>query len=406
MSVKKTPIASRLHVGIFGNTNAGKSSLFNEIFGQDIAIVSEQRGTTTDPIVKAMELNPYGPIALIDTGGLDDTTQIGIRRVQKTRSMLGRTDLALYVADINDFDKKAYEDMVLQFDRLKIPHLLVFTKIDEATDEKKKILKEEYKNCIFTALGDEKSITFLKQRMGEELQKIEIKEETLIGDLLPINSTVVMVVPLDEAAPKGRLILPQVQFIRDCLDHRIKCLVTKETELYQALSELKRVDLVVTDSQVFKLVAEIVPRNIPLTSFSMLFANQKGDINLLMKGVYQIESLPENGRILMAEGCSHSQTHEDIGRVKIPNLLRKHTGKNLEFDFYSGYDFPDNLRDYHLIIHCGGCMLNKKAVQTRLWICQEAGVPVTNYGIVLAYLNGILQRCSEIFLEDNKGIVI
>lgn len=401
--MKKTPIASRPHVGIFGNTNAGKSSLFNTIFGQDIAIVSEYKGTTTDPIIKAMELNPYGPIALIDTGGLDDSTEVGIKRVEKTRNMLLRTDLALYVADINDFNKNDYEKMVAQFDKFKIPHLLVFNKIDQATEKVKDKIKSEYEDSIYVILDDKESVNFLKDKIGEELKKIEVKEDTIIGDILAPKSTVIMVVPLDQAAPKGRIILPQVQLIRDCLDHRIKCVVVRETELLEVLSEVKDIDLVVTDSQIFDLVAKIVPTNIPLTSFSMLFANQKGDIDLLIKGAYATESLPNKGKILMAEGCSHSLTHEDIGRVKIPNLLKKHISKDLEFDFYSGYDFPDNLKNYDLVIHCGGCMLNKKAVQTRLWICDEMGIPVTNYGVILAYLNGILTRCSKVFLKNDKG---
>lgn len=401
--MQRTPIASRLHVGIFGNTNVGKSSLFNAIFGQDIAIVSEHKGTTTDPIIKAMELNPFGPIALIDTGGLDDTTVVGASRMQKTKSILGRTDLAIYAADVNDFDEVAYLDMVLQFERNKIPHILVFTKSDISMERKKEKIENLYPDAIFTSKEDLYSINKLKQRLCVELKKLEVKEETMVGDLLTAGSTIVMVVPLDDAAPKGRLILPQVQFIRDCLDHRIKCLVTKETELKEALMELKKVDLVVTDSQIFHMVSEIVPKEIPLTSFSMLLARQKGDIELLMDGVKQVENLPESAKVLMAEGCSHSHTHEDIGRVKIPNFLKKYTGKNLHFDFYSGYDFPDNLEDYDLIIHCGGCMLNEKAVHTRLWICKEAGVPVTNYGVMLAYLNGILPRCSEIFSQNEKG---
>jgi len=395
--VKKTPIASRLHVGIFGNTNAGKSSLFNALFGQEIAIVSEHKGTTTDPVVKAMELNPFGPIALVDTGGLDDQGLIGTSRIEKTRKMLGRIDLALYAADINDFDSLAYENMVDQFKKNKISYILVFTKTDQAPGPKKEEMQAAHKDAIFTAIKDSHSIDTLKQAIGKKLGKLAVKEDLIIGDLLPTGSTVVMVVPIDDAAPKGRLILPQVQFIRECLDFGISCLVTKETTLKQTLANVKKVDLVVTDSQIFGLVSKIVSQEMPLTSFSMLLARQKGDIDLLMKGANHLENLHEGARVLMAEGCSHSYTHEDIGRVKIPNMVEKHVGKKLEFDFYSGYDFPDNLKDYDLVIHCGSCMLNKKTVSTRLWICEEAGVPVTNYGIVLAYVNGILPRCSEVF---------
>ena len=395
--MKKTPIASRLHVGIFGNTNAGKSSLFNAICGQELAIVSSYKGTTTDPVIKAIELNPFGPIALVDTGGMDDEGPVGTNRMEKTKKMLARVDLALYAADINDFDLLAYEKMLANFKKNKIDHILVFTKIDKVTEATRKEYEKKYKDAILVAIKDRDSIDSLKQIIGKRLQKLESKTSLIIGDLLAKGSTVVMVVPIDDAAPKGRLILPQVQFIRECLDYEISCLVTKETSLAQTLANVKKVDLVVTDSQVFAYVDKIVPKEIPLTSFSMLLARQKGDINLLMEGTGQLENLKEGARILMAEGCSHSYTHEDIGRVKIPNLVKKYTGKNLEFEFYTGYDFPENLGEYDLVIHCGGCMLNKKAVDTRLWICQDAGVAVTNYGIVLAYVNGILPRCSQIF---------
>lgn len=395
--MQKTPIASRLHVGIFGKTNAGKSSLFNAIFGQDIVIVSEQKGTTTDPVVKGMELNPFGPIALIDTAGLDDETVIGLNRVAKTKSMLKRIDLAIYATDIRDFDQSAYKEMVSQFKASKVPHILVFTKTDQASVKVQEKMSNLYKDAVFVTIRDSESINALKTILGERLKSLKPKEEPLIGDLLAANSTVIMVVPLDDAAPKGRLILPQVQFIRECLDYNIQCLVTKETQLQEALDNLKKVDLVVTDSQAFGLVNEILPKDIPLTSFSMLLARQKGDIDQLMDGVKHVKNLPKNGRILMAEGCSHSHTHEDIGRVKIPNMIQRHVGKPLNFDFYSGYDFPSDLKEYDLVVHCGGCMLNKKSILTRLWICQKAGIPVTNYGVILAYLNGILERSSEIF---------
>lgn len=395
--MQKTPIASRLHVGIFGKTNAGKSSLFNAIFGQDIAIISEHKGTTTDPIIKAMELNPFGPIALIDTAGLDDYTDIGRDRVRKTKDIIGRIDFAIYAADIGVFDEGAYLDMVLQFEKNKIPHLLVFTKTDKVPEPRRETIRNLYKRAVFTSMDNPESIKNLKLAIGNELQEIKVKDELLIADLIPNDATIIMVVPLDEAAPKGRLILPQVQLIRECLDYGIKCLVTRDTGLEDALSNLKKIDLVVTDSQVFGSVSKLVPEEIPLTSFSMLFARQKGDINQLIKGVRHLEDMPDNGKILMAEGCSHSHTHEDIGRVKIPNLIKKYTGKKISFDFYSGHDFPNDIKDYDLVIHCGACMLNKKSVLTRLWICEEVGIPITNYGVVLAYLNGILTRSTEIF---------
>ena len=398
--MEQTPIAARRHLSIFGNTNAGKSALFNAILGQEAVIVSEHKGTTTDPVIKAMELIPYGPIALIDTAGLNDNSDVGALRIEKTKGILDRTDLALYLVDMASFDQdaqNAYEKFLIQFETKAIPHILVFTKKDLVPAETEKIFSGKYPNAVFTAHTEQKSIEKLKAKMVQELNKLENNDATLIGDLLPENSTVLLVVPIDSAAPKGRLILPQVQLIRDCLDHGMKCYVTREKELYRALSDVKKVDLVVTDSQVFSLVNEIVPREIPLTSFSLLFARQKGDLDQFMQGVKVLESLPEQAKILIAEGCTHNHTHEDIGRVKIPALIKKYTGKNMRFDFYGGHDFPQNLADYALVIHCGACMLNKKAVVSRLLKCRNLGIPITNYGIILAYLNGILARCSEIF---------
>ncbi|MGI6685804.1 MAG: [FeFe] hydrogenase H-cluster maturation GTPase HydF [Bacillota bacterium] len=401
--MEQTPIASRRHVAIFGDTNVGKSALFNAILGQEAVIVSEHKGTTTDPVIKAMELIPYGPIALIDTAGLNDISDVGALRIEKTKGILDRTDLALYLADITSFDQDAqdaYEKCLVQFEARLIPHILVFTKNDKVSDDVRKIFADRYHDAVFTAHTDEKSIEKLKEKIVQvlnKLDKLEKKDETLIGDLLPKNSTVLLVVPIDGEAPKGRLILPQVQLIRDCLDHGIKCYVTRETELSNALYDLRKVDLVVTDSQVFSLVNEIVPREIPLTSFSMLFARQKGDLDLFIQGVERLKSLSEQAKILIAEGCTHNHSHEDIGRVKIPALIKKYTGKDMSFTFYGGHDFPKNLADFDLVIHCGACMLNKKTVSTRLLRCRDLGIPITNYGVLLAYLNGILARCIEIF---------
>ncbi len=393
----KTPISMRKHVTILGDTNVGKSTLFNSILGQERSIVSEHRGTTTDPVIKAMELIPFGPIALIDTGGLDDVSQVGKARVKRTIEILDRTDFAIYAADIISFDDMKYREVVLRLNEKGIPHMLVFTKCDRVSRSIQENLRSRYKKAVFTSQEDTESIAELKQRLAAELKKLGDGEEPLIGDLLPANSTVIAVVSIDTGAPKGRLILPQVQFMRDCLDHGIKCLVIREEELREALLELKKIDLVVTDSQKFKSVDKIVPDEIPLTSFSMLFARQKGDIDLLIEGAKKIENLPDNAKVLIVEGCTHNATHEDIGRVKIPTLLKRYTGLDIQFDFYGGYDFPEELSDYHMVIHCGGCMLNKKAVESRLLKCEIKGIPVTNYGVLLAYLNGILERCSRIF---------
>ncbi|NMA95111.1 MAG: [FeFe] hydrogenase H-cluster maturation GTPase HydF [Clostridiales bacterium] len=392
----KTPRGSRKYVTILGNVNVGKSTLFNAILGQERSIVSDHKGTTTDPVAVSMELIPFGPIVLVDTGGLDDFSPLGEQRIRETRKIVNRTDLILYVIDINSFDEREFTDNVLEFTKKNIPHILVFTKCDKATKETIAALQSRYTEAAFIS-NNEESIELLKAKIGQCLGKLDKDEETLIGDILPKGSIVVMVVSIDAGAPKGRLILPQVQFIRDCLDHGVKCLVTKEDELESALVSLQKVDLVVTDSQNFKTVERVVPQKIPLTSFSMLLARQKGDMDMYMEGIKAIADLTEGAKILIAETCTHNTSHEDIGRVKIPTLLKEHIGKELKFDFYSGHDFPDKLRDYALVIHCGGCMMNKKGIKTRLEMCQDMGVPVTNYGVILAHLSGILKRCSELF---------
>lgn len=391
--MEKTPLSFRTHISIFGNTNAGKSSLFNSLIGQDMAIVSDKRGTTTDPVTKAMELIPYGPVALTDTAGLGDTTDIGGKRAEKTNKILDRTDFAIYAADCADFSEKDFQMALEWFDERKIEHILVFTKSDLGFGN----LREKYPDAVFVSVSNKASIDNLKNRLQAELQKLSPQEDTMIGDLLPSGSTVVMVVPIDSEAPKGRLILPQVQFLRDCLDHGIKCVVTRDTELSQTLAELNKIDLVVTDSQAFKFVASVVPEEIMLTSFSMMTAKMKGDLHRLISGADAIASLKDGSRILMAEACTHSSSHEDIGRVKIPALLKKHTGKDLKFDFCVHHDFPKNLSVYDLVIHCGGCMINSRSMKNRIDFCVRNGVPITNYGVVLAYVNKILERSKKIF---------
>lgn len=391
--MKETPLAFRTHVSIFGNTNAGKSTLFNLLIGQDMAIVSEVKGTTTDPITKAMELLPYGPIALTDTAGLGDTTMIGDKRAEKTQKVLEKTDYALYAADSTDFDEKSYKEAKASFDKKKIGHMLVFTKSDLADDG----LKDAYPDAVFVSSYDIASIEKLKSLLVKELTALNPNEQTMIGDLLPSGSTVVLVIPIDSEAPKGRIILPQVQFLRDCLDHGIKAVCVRDTELAETLKELNKVDLVVTDSQAFKFVSSIVPEDIKLTSFSMMMAKMKGDLKALADGAAAIEGLKDGSRILMAEACTHNVSHDDIGRIKIPKLLQKYTGKQLEFDYYVHQDFPKNLSEYDLVIHCGGCMINSRSMINRIEFCREEGIPITNYGVVLAYVNGILERSKAIF---------
>ncbi|NMA83445.1 MAG: [FeFe] hydrogenase H-cluster maturation GTPase HydF [Epulopiscium sp.] len=397
--MQKTPMASRKHISILGKVNAGKSSLFNAILGQHAAIISKEPGTTTDPVIKAMELVPFGPIVLIDTAGFGDVSEVGKQRMKKSQQMLNRTDVALYVIDSSSFDPNEYKDTILLLKEKLIPYIVIFTKVDLVSEIEKNWLKETYKDAVFVDCFDEASIIPVKEKLGQELAKLKVEDENLIGSLIEKNSLVILVVPIDSAAPKGRLILPQVQLIRECLDHGIKCLVTREHELPQALKEVEKVDLVVTDSQIFKSVNEIVPESISLTSFSMLLARQKGDINLFIDGAKQVGQIDNNAKILMVEGCTHNATHEDIGKVKIPTLMRKYTGKELSFDFCTGYDFPDHIEEYQMVVHCGGCMVSKKAVINRLSICQDKNIPVTNYGVLLAYLNGILPRCSQIFYK-------
>lgn len=389
--MQQTPLSMRTHVAIFGQTNAGKSALFNALLGQNLAIVSNESGTTTDPIIKAMELIGAGPIALIDTAGLGDASSLGTSRMEKTKSILDRTDFALYAADAADFDPAAYRQMTQAFEGKRIPHLLVFTKTDVAS------APDGYPDAVCVSIKDRESIEALKRVLTDRLSRIAQKEESMIGGLVEASGTVVMVVPVDSEAPKGRLILPQVQLLRDCLDHGIKCLVTRETGLEDALRELAHIDLVVTDSQIFSVVDGIVPDSIPLTSFSMLMARMKGDLSVFLQGIEAISKLQDGDRVLVAEACTHNTSHEDIGRVKIPRALQKKTGKSLVFTHDTGHDFPENLSEYRLVLHCGGCMLNQRAMQSRIDACQSAGVPITNYGVVLAYTAGILDRAKKIF---------
>lgn len=393
MAMEQTPLSSRTHVSIFGAVNAGKSALFNKLLGQDMAIVSKLRGTTTDPVTKAMELIPYGPIAVTDTAGLGDTTAIGGERMKKTEKILNRTDFAIYAADPSDFDETAYNSMKVQFEKRRIGHILVFTKSDLGSNG----VCERYPDALHVSVRDDASIERLRSLLCAQLSKYAEQSNSMIGGLLPAGATAVLVIPIDSEAPKGRLILPQVQLIRDCLDHGIKAVCVRGTELAETLKELPHVDLVVTDSQAFKFVSETVPSNTALTSFSILLAGTKGDLREFIRGAEAIKYLKDGSRILMAEACTHNVSHEDIGRIKIPALIRKHTGAQPIFDYCVGYDFPENISDYDLVIHCGGCMINSRAVMNRTAVCRENGVPITNYGIAIAYLSGILERSKAIF---------
>lgn len=398
--MNQTPKANRPHIALYGNRNAGKSSLLNAMIGQDISLVSSIKGTTTDPVSKAMELIPLGPVVFIDTAGLDDDGELGALRVKRSKKILQRTDFAIYVVDPLDFDKHALSSSLIEFKKFHIPYMIVFNKLDTIDRHTEANLKSEYPQAFFVSAEQNIGILDLKDALIDRIRATE-EDLPLIGDLIPYGGTVVLVVPIDSEAPKGRIILPQVQVIRDCLDHGIKSYVVRDTELEEALKDLKSVDLVITDSQAFHRVDKIVPSDIPLTSFSIVLARNKGDLSSLVSGARAFEKLKANSKILISESCTHNHSHEDIGRVKIPRGLNKHFGCDFNYTFRMGHDFPDDVSEYDLIIHCASCMLNAKTMQTRIQMCQEQGVPITNYGVTLAYLSGILDRSLDIF-EINK----
>ncbi len=392
----KTLKSMRLQIGVFGKTNVGKSSLLNRITNQEISIVSEIAGTTTDVVEKSMELLPVGPVTFLDTAGLDDKTQLAMQRIEKTMKIINRIDVAIIVCDFNGVDD--YEkELIEKFDELKIPYLIVVNKSDV-----KKITLEGYENVLYTSVKNDENIVFeFKEALVKLLPEDFVNSPKIAGDLIPPKSTVILVIPIDKEAPKGRIILPQVQTLRDLLDSDCLTYVVKESELKEALENLKTPPaLVITDSQAFKQVSSIVPENIPLTSFSILFARLKGDLDEFVKGAKAIENLKDGDLVLILESCTHHAIEDDIGRVKIPNLLRKKTGKNLVIHNYAGHDFPD-IKDYKLIIHCGACMTNRREVLSRILLSDKAGVPITNYGIVISYCLGILSRAVKIF--DNMN---
>ena len=382
----------RLQIGVFGRTNVGKSSFLNRITNQEISIVSEIAGTTTDVVEKSMELLPVGPVTFLDTAGLDDETELGEKRVEKTMKIINRIDVAVIICDYNGLDD--YEkELIKKFEELKIPYLVVENKCDI-----KKVEIPDYKNVLYTSVKDDENFVFkFKDALVKLLPDDFVNSPKIVGDLVPPKSTVILVIPIDKEAPKGRIILPQVQTIRDLLDSDCLSYVVKENELKQAIENLKTPPaLVVTDSQAFKQVSEIVPENIPLTSFSILFARLKGDLDEFVKGAEAIENLKDGDCVLILESCTHHAIEDDIGRVKIPNLLRKKTGKNLVIHNYAGHDFPD-IKDYKLIIHCGACMTNRREVLSRILIANKKNVPITNYGVVISYCLGILPRAVKIF---------
>ena len=396
--MQDTPKGERLHIAIFGKRNAGKSSLINALTKQDVALVSDLPGTTTDPVYKAMEILPLGPVVLIDTAGLDDEGQLGLLRVEKSKAVLNKTDLAILVIDgqseLTEFDVKIFQEIKAK----NIPIVVVVNKID--------LQKRIMPHSIVEQLGNDVVEVSTVTGAGIELLKgLLIKntpekwgEETLVGDIVKADDNVVLVVPIDSAAPKGRLILPQVQVLREILDNDANAIIAKENKLKEALANLKRPpSLVITDSQVFGEIESIVPEAIPFTSFSILFAQYKGDLTTYINGVKALEKLAKNDKILIAEGCTHHRQKDDIGTVKIPKWLKEYTGVDLTFDWVSGGQYPANLAEYKLIIHCGACMLNRREVLYRNSIAKEQNVPIVNYGILIAYLKGILPRVIKPF---------
>lgn len=388
MSLNAVPTGERLHIGIFGRRNAGKSSLINAITGQEIAIVSEFAGTTTDPIYKNMELLPLGPVTFIDTAGLDDEGELGRLRVEKSYSALDKTDIAIVCVDIAGGVGDVEKELIARFEKKEIPYIVVRNKLDSG----EKIIKE-YPLDISVSAKTGENIEALKELLGTFGKKSA--EKKLVGDLINRGDTVLLVIPIDESAPKGRLILPQQQTLRDILETGAYGVAVRDTELKDAIKKIPDIKLVITDSQVFKKVAEILPEDMPLTSFSILFSRYKGELWEMAEAAKTVEVLKDGDKILIAEGCSHHRQCEDIGTVKIPRWLKERTGKNLDFEFTSGGDFPKELGKYKMIIHCGGCTLTEKEVKNRISMAKKQNVPITNYGTLIAYLNGILERSTN-----------
>ena len=388
MSMNETPRGERVHIAFFGRRNAGKSSLLNAVTGQNLSVVSDVKGTTTDPVYKAMELLPIGPVVVIDTPGIDDVGELGELRVKKAKEVLKKTDIAIVVVEneLGDFENKLLDDIKNR----NLPYIIVYTKSDIYGD---RVLGE---NEISVSSVENKGINELKEMIGKF--NVNKNEKTLISHMLDKGDIVVLVVPIDKSAPKGRLILPQQQVIRDCLDCGAVALVCKDTELRDIIDKFSdNIKLVVTDSQIFPFVDKVTPENILMTSFSVLFARYKGNIGQAVRGAKKLNEINDSSRILISEGCTHHRQCGDIGTEKLPNLVRKFTGSNPSFEFTSGTEFPENLSDYDLVIHCGGCMINEKEMANRLRVAEGQDIPMTNYGTAIAYMTGILERSLKPF---------
>lgn len=412
MGMNDTPSSDRIHIGIFGRRNAGKSSMINAITGQNLAIVSDIRGTTTDPVRKTMELLPLGPVVLIDTPGLDDEGELGQKRIEKSYQVLNQTDLAVLVADgIFCAQKAAPEQLAAvekplidRFREKKIPYVIAVNKSEQLSEEQKQQILEYFAgepNILFVSAAQKQQIYELKEKIAS-LAPEEEPEHRLVGDLLNRGDLAVLVVPIDSAAPKGRIILPQQQVIRDCLEAGAIPVVTRETELKETLAALGRKPrVVITDSQAFERVDKETPDGIYLTSFSILLARFKGNLMQQAQGAKALQQLKDGDIVLISEGCTHHRQCEDIGTVKMPHWIESYTGKNLHYVFTSGTEFPEDLTPYRMIVHCGGCTLNEREMKHRLKKAADQGIPITNYGVAIAAMHGILERSLQIF-EDSE----
>ena len=397
MSFNETPAAGRVHIGFFGRRNAGKSSLVNAFCSQQLSVVSDVLGTTTDPVLKSMELLPLGPVVIIDTPGYDDEGELGSLRVKKTKEVIDKADIAILVVSACEGLKEADKELLELFKKRNTDYIIAYNKCDIA---KRGELKE---NEIYVSAKTGENIELLKNTVARLTRKNE-NDKRIVGDLIKEGQTVICVTPIDSAAPKGRLILPQQLVIRDIIDSGAICVVTRETELKKTLLSLKeKPALVITDSQAFKIVSDIVPKDIKLTSFSILMARYKGFLETAVKGVYAIKTLKDEDTVIISEGCTHHRQCDDIGTVKLPKWLCGYTGKKLNIKFTSGREFPYDFKETKLVIHCGGCMLNEKEMKSRMERALDAGVPFTNYGTAIALFTGILERSLsplEILAED------
>lgn len=399
MSLNSTVSAERVHIGFFGLRNAGKSSVVNAVTGQSLSLVSDVKGTTTDPVKKAMELLPLGPVVIIDTPGIDDEGELGEMRVKRAKQALNYTDIAVLVVDATIGLQPADKELISAFEAKKIGYIIAYNKSD-LIDE----IPENKSNGIYVSAVSGYNINTLKDRIAA-MSKEKENGKKLVSDLIEPNDLVVLVVPIDKSAPKGRLILPQQQVIRDVLDSGAMAVVTREKELEKTLESLAEIPkLVITDSQAFGFVSKIVPHEIPLTSFSMLFVRYKGDLNSAVRGAAQLDKLNDGDIVLISEGCTHHRQCNDIGTVKMPNWIKNYTNKNLNFEFTSGNEFPDDISKYKLVVHCGACMLNRKEMQYRAGHAADCGVPMTNYGVAIAQMHGILKRSLAPFPDALKEL--